>query len=148
MKIVYMGTPDFAVPPLAALVKNGYEVAAVVTQPDKPKGRGKTLLPTPVKEEAMKHEIPVYQPLKVRDSEFVETLKELAPDMIIVAAGYAEIRMPEYPCVPSSEIQRSRTNPAGCDRWRKGIRSDDNENGSRTGYGRYDFSGSRSAGRR
>ena len=77
MKIVYMGTPDFAVPPLAALVKNGYEVAAVVTQPDKPKGRGKTLLPTPVKEEAMKHEIPVYQPLKVRDPEFVETLKEL-----------------------------------------------------------------------
>ena len=86
MKIVYMGTPDFAVPPLAALVKNGYEVTAVVTQPDKPKGRGKTLLPTPVKEEAMKHDIPVYQPLKVRDPEFVETLKELAPDMIIVAA--------------------------------------------------------------
>ena len=55
MKIVYMGTPDFAVPPLAALVKNGYEVTAVVTQPDKPKGRGKTLLPTPVKEEALKH---------------------------------------------------------------------------------------------
>ena len=52
MKIVYMGTPDFAVPPLAALVQNGYEVTAVVTQPDKPKGRGKTLLPTPVKEEA------------------------------------------------------------------------------------------------
>ena len=77
MKIVYMGTPDFAVPPLAALVKNGYEVTAVVTQPDKPKGRGKTLLPTPVKEEAMKHDIPVYQPLKVRDPEFVETLKEL-----------------------------------------------------------------------
>ena len=53
MKIVYMGTPDFAVPPLAALVQNGYEVTAVVTQPDKPKGIGKTLLPTPVKEEAM-----------------------------------------------------------------------------------------------
>ena len=75
MKIVYMGTPDFAVPPLAALVQNGYEVTAVVTQPDKPKGRGKTLLPTPVKEEAMKHDIPVYQPLKVREPEFVETLK-------------------------------------------------------------------------
>ena len=104
MKIVYMGTPDFAVPPLAALVKNGYEVAAVVTQPDKPKGRGKTLLPTPVKEEAMKHEIPVYQPLKVRDSEFVETLKELAPDMIIVAA-FGQIipktilDMPKYGCL-------------------------------------------------
>ena len=55
MKIVYMGTPDFAVPPLEALVRSGYEVAAVVTQPDKPKGRGKTLMPTPVKEEAMKH---------------------------------------------------------------------------------------------
>ena len=71
MKIVYMGTPDFAVPPLAALVQNGYEVTAVVTQPDKPKGRGKTLLPTPVKEEAMKHDIPVYQPIKVREPEFV-----------------------------------------------------------------------------
>ena len=95
-----MGTPDFAVPPLAALVKNGYEVA----QPDKPKGRGKTLLPTPVKEEAMKHEIAVYQPLKVRDSEFVETLKELAPDMIIVAA-FGQIipktilDMPKYGCL-------------------------------------------------
>ena len=53
MKTVYMGTPDFAVPPLKALVEAGYEVAAVVTQPDKPKGRGKTLMPTPVKEEAL-----------------------------------------------------------------------------------------------
>ena len=86
MKIVYMGTPDFAVPPLAALVKNGYEVTAVVTQPDKPKGRGKTLLPTPVKEEALKHGIPVYQPKKVRDPEFMEVLKELNPDIIVVAA--------------------------------------------------------------
>lgn len=104
MKIVYMGTPDFAVPPLAALVKNGYEVTAVVTQPDKPKGRGKTLLPTPVKEEAMKHDIPVYQPLKVRDPEFVETLKELEPDMIVVAA-FGQIipktilDMPKYGCL-------------------------------------------------
>ena len=61
MKIVYMGTPDFAVAPLAALVENGYEVEAVITQPDKPKGRGKTMMPTPVKEEALKHEIPVLQ---------------------------------------------------------------------------------------
>ena len=104
MKIVYMGTPDFAVPPLAALVQNGYEVTAVVTQPDKPKGRGKTLLPTPVKEEAMKHDIPVYQPLKVREPEFVETLKKLEPDMIIVAA-FGQIipktilDMPKYGCL-------------------------------------------------
>ena len=104
MKIVYMGTPDFAVPPLAALVKAGYEVTAVVTQPDKPKGRGKTLMPTPVKEEAMKHEIPVYQPVKVRDPEFVETLTGLAPDIIIVAA-FGQIipktilDLPKYGCI-------------------------------------------------
>ena len=104
MKIVYMGTPDFAVPPLAALVKAGYEVTAVITQPDKPKGRGKTLLPTPVKEEAMKHEITVYQPQKVRDPEFVEVLRNLAPDMIVVAA-FGQIipkeilDMPKYGCI-------------------------------------------------
>ncbi len=67
MKIVFMGTPDFAVPSLHALTEAGYAVAAVVTQPDKPKGRGKTLLPTPVKEEAVMHDIPVYQPEKVRN---------------------------------------------------------------------------------
>ena len=104
MKIVYMGTPDFAVPPLAALVQNGYEVTAVVTQPDKPKGRGKTLMPTPVKEEAMKHDIPVYQPLKVREPEFVETLKKLEPDMIIVAAfgqiiPASILHMKKYGCI-------------------------------------------------
>ena len=104
MKIVYMGTPDFAVPPLAALVKAGYEVTAVVTQPDKPKGRGKTLMPTPVKEEAMKHEIPVYQPAKVRDPKFVETLTGLAPDIIVVAA-FGQIipktilDLPKYGCI-------------------------------------------------
>ena len=82
MKTVFMGTPDFAVPPLHALIEAGYEVAAVVTQPDKPKGRGKTLLPTPVKEEALMHEIPVYQPQRVRKNpEFLETLKEIDPDM-------------------------------------------------------------------
>ena len=104
MKIVYMGTPDFAVPPLAALVKNGYDVTAVVTQPDKPKGRGKTLLPTPVKEEALKHGIPVYQPKKVRDPEFMEVLKELNPDIIVVAAfgqiiPKAILELPEFGCI-------------------------------------------------
>lgn len=81
-----MGTPDFAVPPLKALAEAGYEIAAVVTQPDKPKGRGKTLMPTPVKEEAMKHQIPVYQPVKVRDPEFVQILEKIGPDIIVVAA--------------------------------------------------------------
>lgn len=86
MKIVYMGTPDFAVLPLRAMMEAGYEVAAVVTQPDKPKGRGKTMLPTPVKEEAAALGIPVYQPAKVRDPEFQEILKGIAPDLIVVAA--------------------------------------------------------------
>lgn len=86
MKIVYMGTPDFAVLPLRVMKEAGYEVAAVVTQPDKPKGRGKTMLPTPVKEEAVALGIPVYQPVKVREPEFLETLKEIGPDLIVVAA--------------------------------------------------------------
>ena len=86
MKIVYMGTPDFAVLPLRAMKEAGYEVAAVVTQPDKPKGRGKTMLPTPVKEEAVSLGIPVYQPAKVREPEFQEILKGIAPDLIVVAA--------------------------------------------------------------
>lgn len=104
MKVVYMGTPDFAVPPLRALVKAGYKVVGVVTQPDKPKGRSKTLLPPPVKEEALKYNIPVYQPLKVREPEFMETLKNLAPDVIVVAAfgqiiPKAILDLPEFGCL-------------------------------------------------
>lgn len=86
MRVVFMGTPDFAVGTLEALIKAGHEVIGVVTQPDKPKGRGKTLMPTPVKEVALKHQIPVYQPKKVRETEFTETLGKLAPDVIVVAA--------------------------------------------------------------
>ncbi len=103
-KVVYMGTPDFAVLPLRRLVEEGYEIAGVVTQPDKPKGRGKTLLPTPVKEEAQKHGLLVYQPRKVRDPEFLETLKELAPDIIVVAAfgqiiPKSILDLPTYGCL-------------------------------------------------
>jgi methionyl-tRNA formyltransferase len=104
MKIVYMGTPDFAVPPLAALIRAGYTVTAVVTQPDKPKGRGKTMQPTPVKEEALKHEIPIYQPKKVREPDFMEVLKNLEPDLIVVAA-FGQIipkeilDLPKYGCI-------------------------------------------------
>ena len=86
MKIVFMGTPDFSVPVLEALVKAGHQVEAVVTQPDKPKGRGKAVLMTPVKEKAMELGIPVYQPVKVREPEFVEVLKELKPDVMVVVA--------------------------------------------------------------
>ncbi|MDC7288877.1 methionyl-tRNA formyltransferase [Blautia schinkii] len=104
MKIVFMGTPDFAVAPLHAMVEAGYEVAAVITQPDKPKGRGKTLMPTPVKEEALKHGLTVYQPIKVRDPEFLSLLKELDPDIIVVAAfgqiiPSAILDLPRFGCI-------------------------------------------------
>lgn len=104
MNIVYMGTPDFAVPPLRAMAEAGYQVTAVVTQPDKPKGRGKTLMPTPVKEEAQKHGISVYQPVKVRNPEFVKVLENLNPDIIVVAA-FGQIipkeilMLPKYGCI-------------------------------------------------
>ena len=104
MKIVYMGTPDFAVLPLRAMKEAGFEVAAVVTQPDKPKGRGKTMMPTPVKEEAVALGIPVYQPVKVKEPEFLEILKEIAPDIIVVAA-FGQIipktilNLPRFGCI-------------------------------------------------
>lgn len=104
LKIIYMGTPDFAVLPLRALAESGYEIAAVVTQPDKPKGRGKTMLPTPVKEEAQKYDIPVYQPVKVRDPEFIQVLEEIHPDLIVVAAfgqliPKTILDLPEFGCI-------------------------------------------------
>ena len=104
MKIVYMGTPDFAVNPLHALAEAGYEVTGVVTQPDKPKGRGKSMLPTPVKEEALKHGFPVYQPVKVRDPEFLQVLEKLDPDIIVVAAfgqiiPKSILELPKYGCI-------------------------------------------------
>lgn len=90
MNIVFMGTPDFAVPCLKALVESGENVMAVFTQPDKPKGRGYKLTPSPVKEEALPHNIPVYQPQSLKkgdDAEKAEAvLKELAPDLFIVVA--------------------------------------------------------------
>ena len=104
MKVVFMGTPDFAVGTLEEIVKAGHEVAAVVTQPDKPKGRGKTLMPTPVKEAALKYAIPVYQPLKVRAEEFVKVLEGIAPDIIVVAAfgqiiSKEILELPKYGCI-------------------------------------------------
>ena len=104
MKIVFMGTPDFAVPTLESLIKGGHEVIAAVTQPDKPKGRGKAVQYTPVKEKALEYEIPVYQPVKARDPEFVELLKEMDPDVIVVVAfgqllPKAILDIPKYGCV-------------------------------------------------
>ena len=104
MKIVFMGTPDFAVGTLHALAESEHEILAVVTQPDKPKGRGKALQPTPVKEEALRYGIPVYQPKKVREEEFQAVLRELNPDLIVVVAfgqliPKSILELPRYGCV-------------------------------------------------
>lgn len=104
MRVIFMGTPDFATGTLEEIVKAGHEVAGVVTQPDKPKGRGKTMMPTPVKETALKYNLPVYQPKKVREPEFVELLRSLKPDVMVVAA-FGQIitkeilEMPKHGCI-------------------------------------------------
>lgn len=104
MKIVFMGTPEFAVPCLQKIIDEGHEVVAVVTQPDKPKGRGKKLAMPPVKELALKYDIPVYQPLKAREESFVDTLKEMNPELIVVVAfgqilPKSILDIPKYGCV-------------------------------------------------
>lgn len=85
MRIVFMGTPEFAVPSLKALCENGYQVVGVFTQPDRPKGRGNKMAASPVKEYAVSQRIPVYQPLRIR-RDGVEDLKSLAPDLCVTAA--------------------------------------------------------------
>lgn len=86
MRIVYMGTPDFAVASLESIVQAGHEVVAVVTQPDKARGRSNKPVFTPVKAKALEYDIPVYQPEKVREDTMVQTLKNYVPDVIVVAA--------------------------------------------------------------
>jgi len=104
MRLVYMGTPQFAVPPLQALVEAGHEIIGVVTRTDKPVGRGKTLAAPPVKRAAVDRGLPVMQPGRVRDAAFVEQLRTLAPDAIIVAA-YGQIlpkdilTLPKFGCL-------------------------------------------------
>lgn len=103
MKVIFMGTPDFAVPTLEALIEK-HEVLAVVTQPDKPKGRGKKMVFPVIKEKALEHNITVYQPQKVKTPEFVEVLKEYQPDiMVVVAFGQILseeiLNIPKYGCI-------------------------------------------------
>ena len=86
MNILFMGTPDFAVPSLEALIEGGHTICGVFTQPDKPKNRGMKLQAPPVKECAQAHNIPVYQPVKLRDGTALALIQELAPELIVVAA--------------------------------------------------------------
>ena len=104
MKVVFMGTPDFAVGTLEAIVGAGHEVAAVVTQPDKPKGRGGVMAMSPVKECALSHGLTVLQPLKARNPEFIDEIRAINPDVIVVVAfgqiiPSEIIHMPKYGCI-------------------------------------------------
>ena len=86
MKIVFMGTPEFAVPSLEILLSNKFEIAAVVTAPDKPRGRGQQVSFTPVKDAALKHSLPLLQPLKLDEPDFISSLSSIAPDLFVVVA--------------------------------------------------------------
>lgn len=104
MRVVFMGTPDFSVPTLEKIIEAGHEVVGVVTQPDKPKGRGKAMQFTPVKEKALSYGIPVYQPLRVKEEAFLEQLKKMQPEVIVVIA-FGQILpkvildLPKYGCI-------------------------------------------------
>lgn len=104
MKIIFMGTPDFAVNTLEALIQKGHEVTCVVTQPDKPKGRGKSVQFSPVKECALSHQLPVFQPVRIREEEAVQELFSYAADIIVVVA-FGQIlpkeilEWPQYGCI-------------------------------------------------
>lgn len=104
MKIIYMGTPDFAVAPLEAILKAGHEVMAVVTQPDRQKGRGREVQYSPVKECALSYGIPVLQPLKIKEKDAVEELRKYPADIFVVAAfgqllSEEILNMPRHGCI-------------------------------------------------
>lgn len=104
MRVIFMGTPDFAVGTLEAIVEAGHEVVLAVTQPDKPKGRGREVQLTPVKECALKHGIEVFQPVKIRETANIEYLRKFNPDIIVVAAfgqilPKSILDMPKYCCI-------------------------------------------------
>ena len=104
MRVVFMGTPDFAVASLDALITAGHDVAAVITQPDRPKGRGNKLAFPEVKTRALELNIPVYQPVSVKDEDFLQLLKGYQPDVIVVVAfgrilPQAVLDLPPYGCV-------------------------------------------------
>lgn len=101
MRVVFFGTPDFAVPSLLALIGEGFDVVAAVTQPDKPQGRSRsTLVPPPVKVAAQAEDVPVLQPLRPAGAEFYKTIRDLAPDIGVVVA-YGHLLKPELLAIPA-----------------------------------------------
>ncbi|MFM9330208.1 methionyl-tRNA formyltransferase [Paenibacillus mesotrionivorans] len=104
LRIIFMGTPDFAVPSLQVLLEEGYQVVLAVTQPDRPKGRKRVLTPPPVKEAALRAGIPVFQPERIRREEAIRQVAEYKPDLIVTAAfgqflPKAVLEMPRYGCI-------------------------------------------------
>ena len=133
MKIIFMGTPDFAVGTLRSLAEAGHEITLVVSQPDKPKGRGHAMVPTPVKAVAEELGIPVFQPVKIREAK--DVLEKTEADVCVVAAfgqiiPASILHMKKYgACFPASEVPRSSTDPVGSHRWGERVRCDDHADG-------------------
>jgi len=104
MRVVFMGTPEFAIPTLEGLIESGVRIVGVFTQPDRPKGRGRKLEASPVKQLAQEHDLPVFQPQKLRDKDAVRQVRELKPELIVVVA-YGQILpeevldIPRYGCI-------------------------------------------------
>ena len=124
-RILFMGTPDFAVPALTGLVNHGYPVIGVVTQPDRPQGRGRAIASSPVKRLADDLGLTVFQPEKVRHPSFLATFRDLAPDLVIVAAfGQIlpkeillgpEAGLHQHPPLPPSEVPGGGADQLGAD---------------------------------
>ena len=137
MKIIFMGTPDFAVGTLRSLAEAGHEITLVVSQPDKPKGRGHAMVPTPVKAVAEELGIPVFQPVKIREAK--DVLEKTEADVCVVAAfgqiipasilHMKKIWMHQCACFPASEVPWSSTDPVGSHRWGERVRCDDHADG-------------------
>lgn len=132
MKIIFMGTPEFAVLALEAIIQAGHQVALVITQPDKPKGRGKEMQVTPVKECAMRHGIQVFQPVKIKTPEAVDKLKEYEADAYVVAAfgqilSEEILNIPKYGCINIHASLLPKYRGAGPIQW--AILNDEKETG-------------------
>ena len=145
MKILFMGTPLFAVPSLEALVAAGHQVVGVFSQPDKPKNRGMKLQPTPVKVCAQVHDIPVFQPTRLRDGAALETIRQLEPDLIVVAA-YGRILPQEIlelspagvrqrPLLPAAQVPGGGPHQLGHPQRGEGDRGDHHAHGPGPGCG-------------
>ena len=130
-RIVYMGTPEFAVAPLKALIEAGYNVVGVVTVADKPSGRGLKVNESAVKKFAVEQGIPVLQPVKLKDPEFQKQLADFKADLFVVVAFRmlpesvnAEARHFQPPCRPPAPVQGRSSYQLGCHQWRETHRSD------------------------